>query len=44
MSDGARWARFGPRVEPNGAWDRAVDERYEQFRELTAAVASGGDA
>jgi xylulokinase len=44
MSDGARWARFGRRVEPNGAWDRAVDERYEQFRELTAAVGSGGDA
>jgi xylulokinase len=44
MSDGARWAQFGRRVEPDGAWDRAVDERYEQFRELTAAVGSGGDA
>ena len=41
MSDGARWARVGKRIEPNDAWARAVDERYEQFRMLTAAAASG---
>jgi len=44
MSDGARWARIGGRVEPDEKWAVAVDERYAQFRELTAAVASGGDA
>ena len=41
MSDGSRWARIGHRVEPDGRWASAVDERYERFRELTdAAVAS----
>ena len=41
MSDGSRWARFGRRVEPDDSWSAAVDERYEQFRELTAkAVAA----
>jgi xylulokinase len=47
MSDGARWARIGRRVEPDGTWARAVDGRYQQFRELTAsavATASGGEA
>lgn len=36
MGDGARWARFGRRVEPDDTWSTAVDERYERFRELTA--------
>jgi xylulokinase len=44
MSDGARWARVGHRVEPDDAWSAAADERYERFRALTAAaVASDGD-
>ena len=46
-SDGARWARIGRRVEPDGTWAHAVDDRYEQFRELTAsavATASGREA
>jgi xylulokinase len=38
MSDGARWARVGHRVEPDPKWQRAASERYEQFRALTAAA------
>ena len=37
-AEGARWARFGRRVEPDPKWASAVDERYEQFRALTAAA------
>jgi xylulokinase len=45
MSDGARWARFGRRVEPDDRWVAAADARYAQFRELTEmAVSSGGEA
>jgi xylulokinase len=41
MGDGSRWARTGHRVEPNAKWQSAAGERYEQFRELTAAAAAG---
>ena len=36
MGDGSRWARIARRVEPNAAWVDAANERYEQFRALTA--------
>lgn len=36
MSDGSRWARVARRIEPNEKWMTAANERYEQFRELTA--------
>ncbi len=38
MSDGARWARTGHRVEPDGRWSAAVAGRYATFRELTAQL------
>jgi hypothetical protein len=38
MSDGSRWARVARRVEPKEKWAIAANERYEQFRDLTAAA------
>jgi xylulokinase len=40
MSDGARWARVGRRVEPRAPWVSAANDRYEMFRALSAAAAS----
>jgi hypothetical protein len=38
MGDGSRWARVARRVEPRENWMTAAGERYEEFRELTAAA------
>jgi xylulokinase len=35
MVDAARWARTGRRVEPDPAWAGAVEERYQEFIELS---------
>jgi xylulokinase len=35
MVDAARWARTGRRVEPDPAWLGAVEERYQEFIELS---------
>jgi hypothetical protein len=29
-----RWARYGPRVDPDPRWVAAVGERYARYREL----------
>jgi xylulokinase len=34
MSDAARWARTGGRVEPDPAWRTACDERYQRFLDV----------
>jgi xylulokinase len=34
LDDSARWAAVGGRVEPDPAWMRAAEARYERFREL----------
>ncbi len=36
MSDGSRWARIARRIEPDDKWMHAANERYEEFRTLTA--------
>jgi hypothetical protein len=38
MGDGSRWARIARRVDPDPKWVDATSERYERFRELTAAA------
>ena len=40
MGDGARWAGIARRVEPRAKWVSAANDRYEQFRALSAAAAS----
>lgn len=37
-ADAARWARTARRVEPDPTWVGPMGERYERFRELTAAA------
>ncbi len=44
MSDGARWARTGRRVEPDARWAAAAETRYARFRALTADAVASGDA
>jgi xylulokinase len=34
LNDSARWAAVGRRIEPDPAWVRAADARYERFSEL----------
>jgi xylulokinase len=34
LDDSARWAAVGGRIEPEPAWMRAAETRYERFREL----------
>jgi xylulokinase len=38
LDDAARWSRPGRPVYPDERWARACSRRYEQFRELTAAI------
>jgi len=38
LDDAARWSRPGRPVYPDERWARACSRRYEQFRELAAAV------
>jgi xylulokinase len=33
-ADAGRWARYGPRVDPDPRWVAAVGERYARYREL----------
>jgi xylulokinase len=40
MGDGSRWARIARRVEPRPQWVTAANDRYQQFRELSAAAAA----
>src|SRR5262249_28103201 len=35
MTEGRRWARTGPRLEPRPAWRAAAGERYERFLALS---------
>jgi xylulokinase len=41
MTDGSRWARTARTVEPHPDWVDAAHERYQRFRELTAAAVGG---
>jgi xylulokinase len=41
MTAARRWARTDHRVEPDDAWAMPTQRRYERFRDLTAAVATG---
>jgi len=34
-ADAGRWARSGPRVEPDPRWAAAASERYSRYRELS---------
>jgi len=34
LNDSARWAAVGRRIEPDPAWVRAAEARYERFSEL----------
>ena len=42
MGDGSRWARIARRVEPRDRWVSAANDRYDQFRTLTAATVGSG--
>jgi xylulokinase len=39
LADARRWARVLHRVQPDPAWTRACDQRYQQFVARTAAAA-----
>jgi xylulokinase len=34
LDDSVRWAAVGGRIEPDPAWARAAEARYERFKEL----------
>jgi xylulokinase len=44
MSDAARWAAVARRVEPDGRWADAAQQRYARFRAMADGVESNAFA
>jgi xylulokinase len=44
LDDSARWAAVGRRIEPDPAWVRAAERRYERFREIGTGALSVASA